>query len=201
MAKRPLAARLQARASGLRAPCEPRAPPLARCKASRRSAVPGDELAGKSIGFFPLAFEGAELSQISHLALFAIIGRDQSANHGRGSVYTQPGCEESVRNVTPGSSSINVSYLGSDLVEPLSKSELFRNSSLAGCTTEMVCNVTADSGCYSCKVTSEVSENETSLELAISDSSAVVSDGVILGIAVRTAVVSLVMADGDLHSE
>ncbi|CAM4722051.1 unnamed protein product [Lepidochelys kempii] len=33
------------------------------------------------------------------------------------------------------------------------------------------------------------------------NSSAVVSDGVILGVAVRTAVVSLVMADGDLHSE
>ncbi|XP_053896289.1 HEPACAM family member 2-like isoform X4 [Malaclemys terrapin pileata] len=126
-----------------------------------------------------------------------------------------------------------------EVIEPLSKPELFRNSSLAGSTIEMVCNVTvgrvdsyqwkkdhkplprsdhyqlswnnsvllilnaiqADSGCYSCKVTNEVSENETSLELTISDSSAVVSNGVIWGVAVITAVVILVIADGNLYSE
>ncbi|TFJ99960.1 glycine N-acyltransferase-like protein 3 [Platysternon megacephalum] len=164
------------------------------------------------------------------------------------------------------------------LQEPLSKPELFRNSSLAGSTIEMVCNMTvgrvdsyqwkkdhkplprsdhyqlsrnnsvllilnatqADSGCYSCKVTNEVSENETSLELTISEqhlifkleradckvvvlkekgyfsletfstsevqrvadlkvlflhthSSVVVSNGVILGVAVITAVIILVI--------
>nr|XP_032645607.1 hepatocyte cell adhesion molecule-like isoform X1 [Chelonoidis abingdonii] len=126
-----------------------------------------------------------------------------------------------------------------EVIEPLSKPKLFRNSSLAGSTIEMVCNVTvgrvdsyqwrkdhkplpkyghyqlswnnsvllilnatqADSGSYSCKVLNEVSENETSLELTINDSSAVVSNGVILGVAVITAVVILVIADGNLYSE
>ncbi|CAM4625327.1 unnamed protein product [Caretta caretta] len=125
---------------------------------------------------------------------------------------------EVIESQVPSSSSLMVAGGRNFLTEPLSKSELFRNSSLAGCTTEMVCNVTVgrvDSYLWSkdhkplpgtdhyqlSRKTMEVSENETSLELAISDSSAVVSDGVILGIAVRTAVVSLVMADGDLHSE
>ncbi|KAG6926761.1 coxsackie virus and adenovirus receptor [Chelydra serpentina] len=124
-----------------------------------------------------------------------------------------------------------------EVIEPLSNPELFRNSSLAGSTIEMACNVTvgrvdsyqwrkdhkplpnhyqlsrnnsvllilnatqADTGRYSCKVTNEVSENETSLELTISDSSAVVSNGVILGVAVITAVIILVIADGDLCGE
>ncbi|CAM5140083.1 unnamed protein product [Eretmochelys imbricata] len=42
----------------------------------------------------------------------------------------------------PSSSSLMVAGGRNFLTEPLSKSELFRNSSLAGCTTEMVCNVT-----------------------------------------------------------
>uniref|UniRef100_A0A452H2A6 Ig-like domain-containing protein n=1 Tax=Gopherus agassizii TaxID=38772 RepID=A0A452H2A6_9SAUR len=133
----------------------------------------------------------------------------------------------------------NGKWIQLEVIEPLSKPKLFRNSSLAGSTIEMVCNVTvgrvdsyqwrkdhkplskyghyqlsrnnsvllilnatqADSGSYSCKVTNEVSENETSLELIHNDSSAVVSNGVIWGVAVITAVIILVIADGNLYSE
>ncbi|XP_065412481.1 coxsackievirus and adenovirus receptor-like isoform X1 [Chrysemys picta bellii] len=148
---------------------------------------------------------------------------------------------EVIESQEPSSGSLMVVGGRNFLTEPLSKPELFRNSSLAGSTIEMVCNVTvgrvdsyqwkkdhkplprsdhyqlswnnsvllilnaiqADSGCYSCKVTNEVSENETSLELTISDSSAVVSNGVIWGVvitAVITAVIILVI-DGNLYSE
>uniref|UniRef100_A0A8C8VNX3 Ig-like domain-containing protein n=1 Tax=Pelusios castaneus TaxID=367368 RepID=A0A8C8VNX3_9SAUR len=92
-----------------------------------------------------------------------------------------------------------------DVLEPLSKPEVWWNSSLVGSTIEMVCNVTvgmvdsyqwrkngqpiprneryhlsqnnrvlhilkatkSDSGRYSCKITNEVSQNETSRELII----------------------------------
>ncbi|XP_075752794.1 hepatic and glial cell adhesion molecule-like isoform X2 [Pelodiscus sinensis] len=57
-----------------------------------------------------------------------------------------------------------------------------------------------DLGHYTCKVTNEVSENETSWKLTISDSSVVVANGVIAGVAVITAVLLLVR-DGDLYSE
>ncbi|XP_067404555.1 hepatic and glial cell adhesion molecule-like isoform X2 [Emydura macquarii macquarii] len=132
----------------------------------------------------------------------------------------------------------NGKWIQLEVLEPLSKPELWWNSSSVGSTIEMICNVTigmvdsyqwgkdgqpiprygryqlsrnnsvlqilnatlSDSGWYSCNVTNEISQNEIFRKLIISDSSAMVSNGVIMGVAVITAVIILVI-DGNLYSE